>query len=60
MTVRETEKTYSVAEDIVVLDGLGRKIKLFVTEDADGSRRYYMSTDLDQPAVEILKCAEDR
>jgi hypothetical protein len=60
MTVRGTEKTYRVAEDIVVLDGVGEKIKLVVTEDEDGSRRYYMSTDLDQPAVEILECAEDR
>ncbi len=60
ITVRGTEKTYRVAEDIVVLDGVGREIKLVVTEDADGSRRYYMCTDLDQPAVEMLEFAEDR
>ena len=60
ITVRETEKTYRLADDIVVLDGLDRKIKLVVTENEDGHRRYYMSTDLDQSAVEILECGEDR
>ena len=60
VTVRGTEKTYCVAEDIVVLDGADRKIKLVATEDETGSRRYYMSTDLDQPAVEILEFAGDR
>jgi len=60
ITVRETEKTYRLADDIVVLDGLDREIKLVVTENEDGHRRYYMSTDLDQSAVEILECGEDR
>jgi SRSO17 transposase len=60
ITVRETEKTYRLADDIVVLDGLNREIKLVVTENEGGHRRYYMSTDLDQSAVEILECGEDR
>jgi hypothetical protein len=60
ITVRETEKTYRLADDIVVLDGVDREIKLVVTENEDGHRRYYMSTDLDQSAVEILECGEDR
>ena len=60
ITVRETEKTYRLADDIVVLDGVDRKIKLVVTENEDGNRRYYMSTDLDQSAVEILEYGEDR
>lgn len=60
ITVRETEKTYRLADDIVVLDGADREIKLVVTENEDGYRRYYMSTDLDQTAVEILEYGEDR
>jgi hypothetical protein len=57
--VRETEKTYRLADDIIELTGVVTAIRLVVTEH-DGNRRYYMSTDLDRTAVEILEFAEDR
>jgi hypothetical protein len=57
--VRDKQKTYDVAETIVELSGPDILIKLVVSE-SDGNRRYYMSTDLDRSAVEILEFAEDR
>jgi hypothetical protein len=57
--VRNTVKTYRVAEALVTLPDSGIPIKLIVSE-IEGNRRYYMSTDLDRTAVEILEFAEDR
>jgi hypothetical protein len=57
--VRDTVKTYRVADALVTLPDSGIPIKLIVSE-IEGNRRYYMSTDLDQTAVEILEFAEDR
>jgi hypothetical protein len=57
--VRDTVKTYRVAEALVTLPDSGIPIRLIVSE-IEGNRRYYMSTDLDRTAVEILEFAEDR
>lgn len=57
--VRDTVKTYRVAEALVTLPDTRIPIKLIVSE-IEGHRRYYMSTDLDRTAVEILEFAEDR
>lgn len=59
LCICDTEKTYRVADALVELPDPEIPIKLVVSE-ADGNRRYYMSTDLDRDSVEILEFAEDR
>ncbi|WP_435080052.1 IS701 family transposase [Halococcus sp. AFM35] len=58
ITVRGREKTYSVASEIVEIDGLGR-VKL-VTSRTDDVTRHYISTDLGRSAAEILELVEHR
>jgi SRSO17 transposase len=58
ITVRGREKTYSVASEIVEIEGLGR-VKL-VTSKTDDVTRHYISTDLGRSAAEILELVEHR
>jgi SRSO17 transposase len=58
ITVRGREKTYSVASEIVEIEGLGR-VKL-VTSKTDDITRHYISTDLGRSAAEILELVEHR
>jgi SRSO17 transposase len=58
ITVRGREKTYSVASEIVEIDGLG-PVKL-VTSKTDDVTRHYISTDLGRSAAEILELVEHR
>ena len=58
ITVRGTEKTYTVASEVVEIDGVGH-VKL-VSSETDDVTRYYISTDLDRSAAEILELAEHR
>jgi len=59
ITVRGEEKTYRVASEIVEIEGVGR-IKIVASKTADGTTRYYLSTDLGRSAAEILELVEDR
>jgi len=59
ITVRGEEKTYDVASEVVEIDGVGQ-VKIVASKTADGTTRYYLSTDLDRSAVEILTLVEDR
>ncbi|WP_435080054.1 IS701 family transposase [Halococcus sp. AFM35] len=58
ITVRGRKKTYSVASEIVEIEGLGR-VKS-VTSKTDDVTRHYISTDLGRPAAEILELVEHR
>jgi len=61
-SVRGEEYTYLAADSPVFIPKLG-SAKLVVTEDIeedDGDRRYYVSTNLDLSAVEILRAADHR
>jgi hypothetical protein len=59
ITVRGEKKTYDVASEVVDIDGVGRA-KIVASKTADGTTRYYLSTDLDRSAAEILSLVEDR
>src|SRR5699024_368122 len=58
ITVRGREKTYNIASEVVEIEGLGR-VKLVASETEDMTR-HYISTDLGQPAAEILELVEHR
>src|SRR5699024_2220813 len=57
-TVRGREKTYNIASEVVEIEGLGR-VKL-VAGETDDKTRHYISTDLGQPAAEVLELVEHR
>lgn len=59
LTVRGEEKTYEVASEIVEIDGVG-PVKIVASKTADGTTRYYLSTDLGRSAAEILTLVENR
>ena len=59
ITVRGETKTYRVASEIVEIDGVG-PVKIVASKTADGTTRYYLSTDLGRSAAEILELVEDR
>ena len=59
ITVRGEEKTYRVGSEIVEIEGVGR-VKILASKTADGTTRYYLSTDLGRSAAEILELVEDR
>ena len=48
-----------MGSDVVEIDGVGR-VKIVASRTADGTTRYYLSTDLDRSAAEILSLVEDR
>jgi hypothetical protein len=59
ITVRDEKKTYDVASKVVEIDGVGL-VKIVASKTPDGTTRYYLSTDLDRSAAEILSLVEDR
>lgn len=59
ITVRGEKKTYHVASEIVEIDDVG-PVKIVASKTADGTTRYYLSTDLGRSAAEILELVEDR
>jgi hypothetical protein len=59
ITVRGEQKTYDVASEVVEVDGIGQ-VKIVASKTADDTTRYYLSTDLDRSAAEILSLVEDR
>jgi len=59
ITVRGEKKTYDVASGVVEIDDIG-PVKIVASKTADGTTRYYLSTDLDRQADEILSLVEDR
>jgi SRSO17 transposase len=59
ITVRGEQKTYDVASEVVEVDGVGQ-VKIVASKTADDTTRYYLSTDLDRSAAEILSLVEDR
>ena len=59
ITVRGETKTYHVASEIVEIEGVG-PVKIVASKTADGTTRYYLSTDLGRSAAEILELVEDR
>lgn len=59
ITVRGEKKTYDVASEVVEIDDIG-PVKIVASKTADGTTRYYLSTDLDRQADEILSLVEDR
>ena len=59
ITVRGQVKSYRVASEIVEIDGVG-PVKIVASKTADGTTRYYLSTDLGRSAVEILELVEHR
>ena len=59
ITVRGEEKTYRMASEIVEIEGVG-PVKIVASETADGTTRYYLSTDLGRSAAEILELVEHR
>ena len=59
ISVRGKKKTYDVASEVVEIDDIG-KVKIVASQTADGTTRYYLSTDLDRSAAEILSLVEDR
>ena len=48
-----------MASEIVEIEGAGR-VKIVASKTADGTTRYYLSTDLGRSAAEILELVEDR
>jgi len=58
ITVRGREKTYSVASEIVEINGVGSA--KIVASKTDGTTRHYLSTDLGRSAAEILELVEHR
>ncbi|WP_255565271.1 transposase [Saliphagus sp. LR7] len=59
ITVRGETKTYHVASETVEIEGVG-PVKIVASKTADGTPRYYLSTDLGPSAAEILELVEDR
>lgn len=58
--VRGKKKTYKVSEDFVELEGIGR-VKLLVSRKSfKGKSKYYICTDLNLSASEILSIYENR
>src|SRR5699024_7718313 len=58
ITVRGKEKTYDVASEIVVIEGVD-PVKIVASKTED-TTRHYLSTDLGRSAAEILELVEQR